>query len=842
MPSSPLRLTIDSISTGDPFTRATDEQNKSPTGSLEKPDSSPRQPEKDVRFDTLPLSQPRPPAFLKKSDHSKLAGTRLDEEVDTPIGDDIKPMKMDGHLISSIFDLMPHVLVARPDSDPSPNQEMTAILLSGIKAVQKARKKTAGTPKLENLRSLRSEWTDEVKHLIGKSKESFHKPGPPPYRLSDMGQACRLNDLALSYLEKLKSYGDSPEKKLFLKNIDSILYHRIYALSFGYFNVTGNYLSEEDAQWRRTPIFGFDTYHDDGLEISDLWQNVVELNQKCLVARGDESEIATHRASIQALMDKSAHLYFEGFDVHRALYESESATPENMEDHFKQAVMAMTNLQTISIADQPGIMILGDDSPEWNSITVDDKREAASASKLPEINLDGQNIASLIKEILGFANGQMHAASAIFEEPSLNFKYKLKNIRDPLSKMDQASHQMKEIFNFIRHLPAENEEEAEKQLKLLNFIDSQKILIDLCIEPLRDYQRIRKDALARLEADERDLEAQAAIDRTPDGGSSAKEVDLSARKSRRRPPRRSLRSETISTPTVDPTTLETTGSSSFVPAAESSLPIDEPEQAFDADRLSESDYRHDWIFDMLESLRDLSKPADRSDLPEPAGARQRLNACAAERKKTMDQATALEERYRVRVVSYGEKGRVAAVEQELISLVNAAHANMEMAAAWDKIGTPQDLETVLASKKDCLLDLNRCLARAAALEDVLERPAILHIPDQATINAAMGLHPDGSRNEDVADPSTYVSLITPFKPGENSMRSRMTGVELNVSLSHRPGNGRQWLERQGKDAGLLDFPKSMGAKSGWALVPIDRWELHPHVPGVADPSSVDRDM
>ncbi|MET0383942.1 MAG: hypothetical protein ABW032_11025, partial [Burkholderiaceae bacterium] len=38
------------------------------------------------------------------------------------------------------------------------------------------------------------------------------------------------------------------------------------------------------------------------------------------------------------------------------------------------------------------------------------------------------------------------------------------------------------------------------------------------------------------------------------------------------------------------------------------------------------------------------------------------------------------------------------------------------------------------------------------------------------------------------------------------------------------------------------FPKSMGAKSGWALVPIDRWELHPHVPGVADPSSVDRDM
>jgi hypothetical protein len=480
------------------------------------------------------------------------------------------------------------------------------------------------------------------------------------------------------------------------------------------------------------------------------------------------------RRALQSLIDDDGHVCWETFEAGMTIaqYESVGKELDNvlLELHLASALScARQMLHTPFLAEKwltTGVSFQSqDDMRAW-------VRDAADKAPVPASILDGNSICDNIVDTVVAAGRQLGQIESNLCG-SLPFKDKLFETRQRLEKLQDASSRMREFLVFAEEFPV-TEADWPQRRELHRWISERKDLIDRCVDALDGHVRRQQakldDTVQAVEALQR---KRASVAAAPDRAEDTAAVPQAE--------------EAQETQEAAEETAEPAAEAKLVPA-----------------RLTDPDYRRDWFAGMLVRMSELAQtPKARSG----GVTTQALGALGNESGRATQEARSLKDGYRALINS---KDRIAAVERELRKLLEAAQANGEMIAALNDSEIGDTFPG--RDKKTCMQDLKYCLARAAALETLLERRTILEIPDKQKIRQTMQADEDAThvpREGIEVVPTSY-------------------GPMVKIKLKHPAADGRPWLRELVENEPRLRKHHVLALQSDLTCEP-DYWLIHIHL-------------
>lgn len=680
-------------------------------------------------------------------------------------------------LIAGLLDAMPHISLAKPEPGASARWDLIRDWSSIMQGLQEARAKLPKdiAPKSEPgtgreiaehkvLGLLVKNWGNQVAAAKAKPAEI------PAGLKKDISSR-------LAVLDRYDDHKYGWAKKDLLDQMTSDVLHRLDALRAEYTDIPDQ------------SKYGYALDHTYSADLTGFVDRVA--------GRMEASpEDTDYRREAQAEFDETGNRFFEAAEAAHATFKADPRGP-NAELCLGEALGHIHNALKFVHFDRAWRSEAEaiDFQAELPEEDLERRRTLAQATSAPSAELDQEDVLLAIDGIENDFMSQQPLIVARFCGQS-TLEDKLLDGHAILERLNVNSEQMGDVLSFMASIPAYQREIGQKRT-LCQQVYEKMALIDWCRAPLESFLQAHESELPEL------LEARAATE-----AASAAQAAKAA--------------EAAKTEKVP---------SEALPAH-----LD----GWDPARLSDEGYRHEWIGRMVNMLGGLSELASAKEgrpargKPDDAPPKS-LVPFSQPRRELMGKAKSLEDSYCIRLVSQDRKGtpeknkksRIAAVEQETVALVRAAHANIGMLVALDEA---RNFTFPGAARKDCWQDLVYCLSRAAALEELLARKAVFKIPHQKNVDEAMQKNraPEKVRN------ASYISSIEAF------VGEQLGQTELNARVTHPPGDGRGWLERKGLDPAALDIEvPGAETKAGWAAVAVQHWQLHAHYRNNIAPEAVD---
>ena len=529
-----------------------------------------------------------------------------------------------------------------------------------------------------------------------------------------------------------------------------------------------------------------------------------------------------------------------------------------------EAAMDICQFQGIIIADD--FIFHGDKNSEKKIINQAERAKIQPVGT--NLTLNPKNISSQLKALEAQANEQLNAINILFfkrDDSKMSDKERHARLTSSVAFLRRISVQFSEMSSFIESIPVKGKD-RRAHAQVCADLQSRRAALDRLAQQIRAYteafaddvrrqdpgpsvastssaaetstppmsKKARKKAAAHRQGAEETANAAAkeaeatAVKETAAGAPQERPAPADGdAKSEVQGARATPREEPVSPPAAEQAKDKQADSTQRAKRVEavSAMPALSKAEPIDRKQFREAAVRKDWFVQTCKLLKTLDSPPVEGTEHVPA---QQLGALYLESTTRLNSARGLFDNYMLEGLSDNRKEGVL---EELFARMDAANALAKMVEGLDRHKAPFHV-----NRNECLTHLKECIARAAALEDLLQRDTPLNIPIQDNIAAAIN-----TKDRPAFVPDQGLEIVPTSQPhtSEVDLKRGVTtvpdrgpetapaeagpkrgGPMILLKYVYPRSDGKRWLSANGIDA--------EGLNKAWTSAQPDFFSVHVH--------------